>query len=363
MNKIVCISALAICSGLTCFLTGCLSFEEGKLAKQYEEQAGQNAIEYISSKYDFDSVSVTKAEAITTSDSGGMGTALSSYVFVTLQCDDETIKVYIDGQTANTDGADDYQTEEIFQDIKQTASEILQKDIVDAEISSGVAGEYFSEYYEGDLNDVISENDRIILSCINQTAAGSDMIALKNALCAEQIMLLNFSSEAGLKAAKEDIWDIKSITNHIQLAAEDIYGYLVYMEDFALLSNNDCRHYTIQRMDCQNLSVIGVAAKPFELHAAASELDFCFKTYYHDYELLGNACHIESDAEYLAVFCNRDQIPQTENDVEFAIKDQGDDYRTKTPNNLETKRIYDIYSFEGDGDICMDVAYVQQVDS
>lgn len=363
MNKKVCITAFAICSLFTCFLTGCLSSEERELAKQYEIQASQNAMEYISNKYDFDSVAIKESEAVITSDASGMGSTITGYVFVTLQCDGETIKVYIDGQTANTDGADDYQTEAIFQDIKQKAGDILQREIVDAEISAGVTGQYFSEYYDGDLSDVISENDRIILSCINQTAAESDMIALKNVLCAEQIMLLNFSSEAGLEAATADIWDIKSITNNFQLEADDVLRYLIYMEDYAILANDDCRYYTIQRTDCQNLSVIGVGAAPFELNATASDMDFCFETYYDHYELLGNTCHIESNAEYLVIFCKRDQIPQTENDVEFAIKEQHEDYRTQTPISLETKRVYDIYSFEGNSGICMDVAYVQQVDS
>ena len=100
------------------FTTGCTEREE-KASKKIEEQAIENAQNYISKKYGFD------AEIISSKAEPNVGTMFSwdstvtGYAKVDLKYDNKEFFVYISGENESTDGKDNYQQALIEEAIEQ----------------------------------------------------------------------------------------------------------------------------------------------------------------------------------------------------------------------------------------------------
>ncbi len=141
--------------------TGCsLSEEEEKTAKEYQEQAEKNAVEYIKEKYGFDA----KAIDSDYNREGMFGDIVSSYVDVEMEYDGERFDVYILGNT-DWESADDYykelscdnyQYEDIYKELKKYLEDATDLDIEEAILmynkSEDSELEHMTdEYFDGDI--------------------------------------------------------------------------------------------------------------------------------------------------------------------------------------------------------------------
>lgn len=107
---------------LMLFCTGCDSASERLATESYKHQAAKNARAYILDKYGIDAYAVSAKEDRA---DDLFGTNPRSEIFVTMEYEDETFTVYIDGGDENTDGADNYQQEEILAAFQQALREYI----------------------------------------------------------------------------------------------------------------------------------------------------------------------------------------------------------------------------------------------
>ncbi|MDO5559628.1 MAG: hypothetical protein Q4F95_08535 [Oscillospiraceae bacterium] len=121
------------------------SKEQKEINKANIEQAKTNAIAYIEEKYGFtaditDAVLERRQEMV-------VSTPLSS-VLVYMSYDGKSFHTYIDGKSNNTDGADDYQ----YDEIKNAVREMTQKKIADVRdvYITGGAGRHIDDNIIGD---------------------------------------------------------------------------------------------------------------------------------------------------------------------------------------------------------------------
>ncbi len=130
----------ALLLGCTMLFSGCTDTPEQKAENEKNlRQAEKNAIAYIEEKYGF------KPEIIESAleRSSGLfgGTPLTS-AMIRMTYDGKDFSVYIDGETGNTDGADNYQHDEIISALTEKLSE-------KAESAKGIVGEIKSINIDG----------------------------------------------------------------------------------------------------------------------------------------------------------------------------------------------------------------------
>lgn len=159
-NKII--AFLLTCSLL---LSGCDSKEQKAENEKNLRQAEKNAVSYIEEKYGF-TPEIIESEL---ERHGGMfGSIPESTVMVRMSYNNKEFSVYIDGETKNTDGADNYQQEEIISALTQKLStvaenysEITANDFKSIDINGGKVKSFrpvvewncenlYSEYFDGE---------------------------------------------------------------------------------------------------------------------------------------------------------------------------------------------------------------------
>lgn len=108
MKKTI-ITALLLCCSL--LLSGCESEEQKTENEKNLRQAEENAVAYIEKKYGF-TPAVT--ESMLERSPGLFGGTYLTSAMVRMSYNGKEFSVYIDGETKNTDGADNYQEDEII---------------------------------------------------------------------------------------------------------------------------------------------------------------------------------------------------------------------------------------------------------
>ncbi len=131
------ITALLLCCSL--LLSGCDSKEQKAENEKNLRQAEKNAVAYIEEKYGF-TPEIIESEL---ERYGGLfGSIPESTAMIRMSYNNKEFSVYIDGETKNTDGADNYQQEEIISALTKKLSE-------KAENAKGIVGEIRSINIDG----------------------------------------------------------------------------------------------------------------------------------------------------------------------------------------------------------------------
>ena len=107
---------------LLLLLTGCRDSTDPADAERWKEQAKINAALYVQYKYGFDA---DIKDAVPEKQGLWIGWKSLDHIFVTMQHDDRSFVVYIDGAMPCMDGYDNYQADEIQSAIETEIREIL----------------------------------------------------------------------------------------------------------------------------------------------------------------------------------------------------------------------------------------------
>lgn len=161
--------ALIILSIMMCGLTGCLSEEQKEQVEKYEEQAEENAIDYIEEKYGFKAKVISSKYTLQ-----GDPPSPSSYCIVTMQYEGTGFKVYIDGYNEYNDFdnidksqmGDNYQSEDIQNDLEEYLKDLgvdIKKVYYNyTAISDTSYRNLTSSIYNGNIQKFMEENGGII---------------------------------------------------------------------------------------------------------------------------------------------------------------------------------------------------------
>ena len=143
-------------------LTGCFSKEEIVIVDSYKEQGRKNAINYIKNKYGFvPEIKSVDASSDCSSVCGALDCDLTGYVTVKATYNGKDFKILIDGEEVNTNGKDDYQFDEIKEDIVNYFKNKYSYNVEDYYLKLNVVG--INEYYNHEVDKVLPYIDRLEL--------------------------------------------------------------------------------------------------------------------------------------------------------------------------------------------------------
>ena len=205
---------LALSMMMFAAFTGCGYSEEEKAQMQeYENQASDNAVNYISEKYGIQA-KVLEAECETAESFGvpDFSPSATGDVMVRMEYNGNEFMVLISGEEATTDGTDNYQLEQVQQAIAQQTQAIAG---VSAREILVVYGSYYETrmdlndsgmvetYYDGsNLSEVLSEDEcQIVFSFVDADLSMIDAGAVKEAFGDSECLFVSYRSEEDFENA------------------------------------------------------------------------------------------------------------------------------------------------------------------
>lgn len=162
----------------TVMLTGCVSREQREENRKNLLRAEKNAVLYIKDKYGF-TADITSSDV--ESEGGLFGPEFTGYAFIDMEYEKKEFTVYIDGKTANKDGRDNYQEEEItefvenklYEDAGIKCDSISMQNHYNYKQRESMDNYYllYNTYFNGDNIDELYEERRFncAVSCFGAT--------------------------------------------------------------------------------------------------------------------------------------------------------------------------------------------------
>ena len=151
------IAALMLCCSL--LFAGCDSAEQRAENEKNLKQAEKNAVAYIEEKYGF---TPEISDSVIERRENTFGTTPETTAMVRMSYNGKEFSVYIDGKNENTDGADNYQQEEIISALHEEFSEIAENakepvgEIKSINIVGGEVQDFFIPEVEWDIGNLYS---------------------------------------------------------------------------------------------------------------------------------------------------------------------------------------------------------------
>lgn len=252
-KKIIWFSSIIL---LLFILTGCYSKEERELAKKYEHQAQINAINYVKNKYNLVAKVISAKALKKTSPLFPIPNSLDGNVMVKMKVDKKIFYVYITGIEKSNIGKDNYQQEQIEQDlitlieretkIKQSGYYI---EYPNTNIYIDFKANVISTYYnKNNLNKVLKNIGKLEMYYVGKNKLNDlNLNELSELTSNTKISLINFKS-------KEDYDNFireKNNKNHgCQFSCED--RFIIYKDSSLTLNNGEVNYYKYNKDSYEN---------------------------------------------------------------------------------------------------------------
>ena len=206
-------------------LTGCFSKEEIVIVDSYKQQGRKNAINYIKNKYGFvpEIKSVNKEEECS-SVWGVLNCDQTNYVNVKATANGKDFTIFINGDEVNINGKDDYQFDEIKEDIVNYYKNKFSYNIEDYYLKLNVVG--INEYYNHEVDKALSYITKLELYSIGDNDLKKiDMSEFENyygdnkseyPIDGPSILIINFRN-------KEKYSKYKSLNGSVGITEENYY--------------------------------------------------------------------------------------------------------------------------------------------
>lgn len=243
---------------MSTFFMGCgYSKEEKEQMQQYEKQATENAICYISEKYGFQAnVLETDCETLEVIAVPDFSPSATGDVLVSMEYDGHEFLVLISGEEKTTDGIDNYQLDQIRQTIMEEVNSLTglsAREILviygkeyNAEMESRNNGLVHTYYDGSNLPEVLSENNyQMICSCVDEDLSLIDAEVIKESLGDGEALFVSYRSED----------DYKAVSRSINLGgiplSYNIDDKALYIDEYRVIGGNEEKHvvYDLREQD------------------------------------------------------------------------------------------------------------------
>lgn len=251
----------ALLLGGVLLLSGCDSAEQKAENEKNLRRAEENAVTYIEEKYGFTPEVI---ESVLERQSGLFGSTPDTTALIRMSYNNKEFSVYINGETVNNDGADNYQQEEIisaiteeFSAVAENAKGIIGSDIKSVNINGGKADDFFpdvdwdaenlySEYFNGE-NFAEVFGDEICDITVNYVNADLGCLYKEDF----SFILGNKRTRLGLISyrSENDYSERPEILDFTQYL--DIEKHAIQIEESLVFEKNERRHceYTLGKYD------------------------------------------------------------------------------------------------------------------
>ena len=295
-------------------ITGCYSKEDKKLVKQYKEQGKINAINYVKEKYGFDAkIKSIKAEKKCDEKDGCFLSRPSGNVIVKMNYNKKTFNVYVTGINESNEATDDYQLDDIKNDIIELLKTSINLELYDYKLNLNSNG--IKELYDNNLNDMSKYIDSIDLYYIGENNLDSiNTTNITNFLQSSDgtINIINFKDKEKCDGYKNTKFDKKEFL-------------LVYKESELILNKNSRNFYKYDKFTTYNDEVyVYSPTTNNRFDIAESKLDDIknYKKLYEDLNYkkitqISKAFEINRPREILYVYFNKKDIKTNYKDKFF----------------------------------------------
>ncbi len=229
------------------FFSGCgYSREEKAQMKEYEKQASENAVNYISDKYGFEArVIETECEKLEHFTFLDFWPGATGDVLVHMQYEGQEFLVFISGTEQTKEGMDNYQIEQVEQAIKEQANELTGFSAQEIKFKYGSScrgrmdlnkNGLVHTYYDGtNLSHVLSENDcQIVYSCIDENLASIDTKTVKEVFGDGEMLFVSYRSDDDFEAAGKRNFNMGGFP-----LAYGIEDKSLYIREYRAVGGND----------------------------------------------------------------------------------------------------------------------------
>lgn len=266
---------------ISLFLTGCYSKSERKLARQYEKQGKDYAINYVKEKYGFPfKVKSVIAERNCDVLWGCLDSSPSGNVDVKLKANNKTFSVTVFGlDDGEVSAADDYQHEKIEKDLINYLKENISFNLYDYKVNTF---DLITEYYDNNLEDMLRYIDDVELYYIGE----NDLSVLdinkiesfwKND---HSLKLINFKSRENCEKYKKVHFE------NLSLTSEEMKN--IYIDNIIEIKDGKKEFYQINNITNYNDKVYIYAYKDNSSHAISLSKMNSLKNYQKLYKELKN---------------------------------------------------------------------------
>lgn len=227
--------------------TGCGYSEEEKAKMQeYENQASENAVSYISEKYGFQAdildVDCVTEDVVAVPD---FSPSATGDVRVRMEYDGHEFLVMIAGDEATTDGSDNYQLEQIRQAILEEMNALTGFSVREIQVAYGryyKPGMDMSDnglvhtYYDGsNLSEVLSENDcQMVCSGVGVDLSMIDVEKVKGLVGDSEVLFVSYRSDDDFDNAGNRDFNMGGTP-----LAYDIERQAIYIDEYRVIGGND----------------------------------------------------------------------------------------------------------------------------
>lgn len=316
MNKYI--KELLIIITICLLITGCYSSEERSLAKQYEKQGKDYAINYVKEKYGF-TAKVKSANATRNCNAvwGCLDSSPSGNVELKLEANKKTFSVTVMGLDKNEIRAvDDYQHEKIKNDLLNYLKENIPLNLYDYKIDNL---KLITEYYDNNLEDMLKYIGNVELYYIEE-----NNLSTLNLNQVENFWKNNYTLKLISFKTKERQEKYKNINfKNLSLTSEDMKN--IYIDNIIKIKNGKKEFYQVNNITTNNEKVYVYAYKDNSKHEISLSKMESLNNYRQLYtelndkkiEQVTDAYSILSSSSALYIYFTKDVINVRESDNLF----------------------------------------------
>lgn len=316
---------------LPLFLVGCgYSRQEMNIMNQYCSKAEENARKYINGKYGIDATIVSSScekEAENVMDFSPVPTGM---VYVTMQYDGKEFVAYVSGAQDSNEGLDNYQSQEIYEAVRQQIRKITQEEEEDCflyygnwELLKDDRESMLSTRFDGDnLVEVLSEDTAYVI--VNYVDVDVDTLDVSSILKETGIQICvfaDYSNKEFYDKVERPQYNIKG--SPIEAGIED---YMLFVDGYRKTTIDANGNVTDEYLDYQKYKVddlIVVLETPeadFSFQKSSMDDTDNWKGHgFHNAERITDAYELQTNADRIHVFCPLDKLGE-QTDAEFAVQ-------------------------------------------
>ncbi len=310
-NKIRSFLALLVVAMFSVCMAGCYSIGDHILIAEYKKQAKINAVNYIKDKYGFEAKAVD-AECKVASAPGqviNIDPTPSSEVTVKLKYNKKTFYVSITGRESSTEGTDNYQFEEIKNDIENTLNDIAGTTLEELFVCYGgyilehptsKTNGMIAEYYDGEnLTDIFGERYvKATVSIIDQDINNFDPTLIEEKTGIDWIMFVNYDSKKHYDEINRPYYNLTGSPTEWGIEEK-----LIYINEYRIIGSNYDEYYNCVKAEYDGVIVATVDEHTYltieettidPANEWAGSLDICIK--------VSDAYAIKTDAKTVQVY-------------------------------------------------------------
>lgn len=311
----------------------CYSKEERALVREYKKQAKINAVDYVKDKYGF----TATVKSASVQKGGSWFDALDPFptqvVFVTMEYKDKEFVVKILGDSATTQGFDNYQQEEILKALKEeldTLIGVVSEDVfvvygeeVSSEVGESGRNGLVAQYFDGkNLKEIFTGNHvptDVTVSYINQEIENFEVERIIEQTGINQFLFIDYDSK--------DNYDtiVESMESQILVTHQN----LPYINKYL-----DVRSWETKYVSCEKKTVDGilfVTEYPEETVTVEKKTGFSDNFSKKDTKLVSDVYSLDTESYIVFVFMPVEQLVLERNDrPRIVVQEAGEEEYTST---------------------------------